>query len=75
METSARPTDQRIVFLLTAILVLLVVMLGGIGIGASLAWREYAQIRKALGTRDTVVALLEDAVAVGGCLWIVSRSL
>jgi uncharacterized membrane protein len=28
---------------------------------------------KALGTRDIYVALLEDLVAVTGCLWVVSR--
>ena len=35
----------------------------------------YARLRivKALRTPDIYVALIEDLVAVGGCLWIVSR--
>lgn len=35
----------------------------------------YARKRlvKTLGTRDTYVALLEDLVTIGGCLWLVSR--
>ena len=35
----------------------------------------YARTRavKTLGAPDLPVALLEDVVAVGGCLWVVSR--
>ena len=50
-------------------------LLGAIGgvAGCFLGYRARADIVQALGTRDIYVALLEDIVAIAGCLWIVSR--
>jgi hypothetical protein len=44
-----RATMGRVATLLTAILVLLVLLVGGMGIGAALAWREYSKAQEALG--------------------------
>jgi len=50
-------------------------VLGAVGgvMGCFLGYRVRAELVKALGTRDFYVALLEDLVAVAGCLWVVSR--
>lgn len=45
---------------------------GGI-VGCFAGYYARSRIVKALGVRDVYVALLEDLVAVAGCLWIVSR--
>ena len=54
---------------------LLGAMLGAVGgvVGCFMGHRARTGLVKALGTPDIYVALLEDLVAVGGCLWIVSR--
>lgn len=49
-----------------------------LGIAGSLAgtfggYQVRTRLVKALGTPDFVVALLEDIVAIGGSLWVVSR--
>lgn len=44
---------------------------GAVGCFAGAEMR--ARLVKALGTPDIYVALVEDLVAVAGCLWIVSR--
>ena len=50
-------------------------VLGAIGgiVGCFAGFQARTRLVKALGTRDTYVALLEDLVAVAGSLWIVSR--
>ena len=50
-------------------------MLGAAGgvVGCFGGYQARTRLVKALGTRDIYVALLEDLVAVAGCLWIVSR--
>ena len=50
-------------------------LLGAIGgvAGCFLGYRARVSIVQALGTQDIYVALLEDIVAIAGCLWIVSR--
>jgi uncharacterized membrane protein len=50
-------------------------LLGAIGgiAGCFLGYRARTGIVQALGTRDIYVALVEDLVAIAGCLWIVSR--
>lgn len=50
-------------------------LLGAVGgvVGCFAGYQARTRLVKALGTRDTYVALLEDLVAVAGCLWIVSR--
>ena len=50
-------------------------VLGAVGgvMGCFLGYRVRAELVKALGTRDFYIALLEDLVAVAGCLWVVSR--
>jgi uncharacterized membrane protein len=45
---------------------------GGI-VGCYGGYQLRQRLVKALGTRDFVVAVLEDLVAVGGSLWVVSR--
>ena len=45
---------------------------GGI-VGCYAGAQARMRLVKALGTRDIYVAVLEDLVAVAGCLWIVSR--
>lgn len=54
---------------------LLGAVLGAIGgvVGCFAGFQARTRLVKALGTRDTYVALLEDLVAVAGSLWIVSR--
>ena len=49
-------------------------LLGAIGgvVGCFAGYRARTRIVQALGTRDIYVALLEDLVAVGGSLWVVS---
>ena len=41
-------------------------------VGCFAGYRVRTRIVQALGTRDIYVALLEDLVAVGGSLWVVS---
>jgi uncharacterized membrane protein len=48
-------------------------VLGGV-VGAFVGYQVRSQVVKGLGLRDIYVALVEDLVAVAGCLWIVSRS-
>jgi uncharacterized membrane protein len=45
---------------------------GGV-VGCFMGHRARTGLVKALRTPDIYIALLEDLVAVGGCLWIVSR--
>ena len=55
--------------------VLLGAVLGAIGgvVGCFGGYQARTRLVKALGMRDIYVALLEDLVAVGGCLWVVWR--
>ena len=50
-------------------------VLGAVGgvVGCFGGYQARTRLVKALGTRDFYVALLEDLVAVAGCLWVVSR--
>lgn len=50
-------------------------ILGAVGgvAGAFGGYQVRTRLVKALGTPDFVVAVLEDLVAIGGSLWIVSR--
>jgi uncharacterized membrane protein len=50
-------------------------VLGAVGgvVGCFGGYHARTGLVKALGTRDIYVALLEDLVAVTGCLWVVSR--
>ena len=54
---------------------LLGAVLGAIGgvVGCFGGYQARTRLVKGLGTRDIYVALFEDLVAVGGCLWVVSR--
>jgi len=54
---------------------LLGALLGGVGgvAGCFLGFQARTRLVRASGTRDLYVALLEDLIAVGGCLWVVSR--
>lgn len=45
---------------------------GGV-VGSFAGYQARSQLVKRMGTRDLYVALLEDLVAIAGCLWIVSR--
>ena len=45
---------------------------GGV-VGCFGGYQARAGLVKALGTRDVYIALVEDLVAVFGCLWVVSR--
>ena len=45
---------------------------GGI-VGCFGGYQARTRLVKALGTPDFVIALLEDLVAIGGSLWVVSR--
>jgi len=45
---------------------------GGV-VGCFAGYQARTGLVKALSTRDLYVALLEDLVAIGGCLWVVSR--
>lgn len=49
-------------------------MLGGIGgvVGCFVGYQARTRLAKGLGA-DIYAALLEDVVAVAGCLWVVSR--
>jgi uncharacterized membrane protein len=47
-------------------------LVGGV-VGCFLGYRARTGIVQALGTRDIYVALVEDAVAIAGSLWVVSR--
>ena len=42
-------------------------------IGCFGGFQARTRLVKGLGTRDIYVGLFEDLVAVGGCLWVVSR--
>jgi uncharacterized membrane protein len=46
--------------------------IGGI-VGAFGGYQVRSRLVKALGSPDYVVAVLEDLVAIGGSLWVVSR--
>ncbi|MFY9609141.1 MAG: DUF4126 family protein [Blastocatellia bacterium] len=50
-------------------------VLGAIGgvVGCFAGYQARTRLVKALGTKDTYVALLEDLVAVAGSLWVVSQ--
>lgn len=50
-------------------------LLGAAGgaVGCFAGYEVRTRLVKALGTPDIYVALVEDLVAVAGCLWIVSR--
>ena len=50
-------------------------ILGIVGavVGAFGGYQLRKNLVKALGTRDIVVALIEDVVAIAGSLWVVSR--
>jgi uncharacterized membrane protein len=45
---------------------------GGL-VGCFGGYQLRTRLVKALGTPDFVIALLEDLVAIGGSLWVVSR--
>ncbi len=47
-------------------------IVGGVA-GCFGGYQARTGIVKALGTRDIYVALVEDLVAVAGCLWVISR--
>jgi uncharacterized membrane protein len=47
-------------------------LVGGV-VGCFLGYRARTGIVQAPGTRDIYVALVEDAVAIAGSLWVVSR--
>jgi len=50
-------------------------VLGAVGgvVGCFAGYQVRTGLVKALGTRDLYVALIEDLVAIAGCLWVVSR--
>jgi uncharacterized membrane protein len=45
---------------------------GGV-VGCFIGYQARTGLVKALRTRDLYVALLEDLVAIAGCLWVLSR--
>jgi uncharacterized membrane protein len=47
-------------------------VLGGV-VGCFAGYQARTGLVKTLGTRDLYVALVEDFVAVAGCLWVVTR--
>ena len=51
------------------------IVVGGVGgvVGCFGGYEARVRLVKALGTPDFVVALLEDFVAIGGSLWVLSR--
>jgi uncharacterized membrane protein len=51
------------------------VLFGAVGgvAGCFMGYQVRMGLVKALSTRDLYVALLEDLVAIGGCLWVLSR--
>ena len=50
-------------------------VLGAVGgvAGCFLGYQARTGLVKALGVRDIYIALVEDLVAIAGCLWVVSR--
>jgi uncharacterized membrane protein len=48
-------------------------VIGGV-VGAFVGYELRSRVVKLLGIRDIYVALIEDIVAVAGCVWILSRS-
>ena len=54
---------------------LLGALLGGVGglVGGFAGYEARTQLVKALDSSDVVIALLEDLLAIGGSLWVVSR--
>ena len=50
-------------------------MLGALGgvVGCFGGYQARTGLVKALGTRDTYVALIEDLIAIAGCFWVVSQ--
>jgi uncharacterized membrane protein len=54
---------------------LLGALLGGVGgiVGGFAGYQVRTRLVKALGTPDISIALLEDLIAIGGSLWVVSR--
>lgn len=54
---------------------LLGAVLGAVGgvVGCFGGYQARVRLVKALGTPDIYVALVEDLVAIAGCLWVVSR--
>ena len=50
-------------------------MLGAVGgvVGCFGGYQARTRLVKSSGVPDTYIALLEDVVAVAGCLWVVSR--
>jgi uncharacterized membrane protein len=55
--------------------VLLGAVLGAVGgvAGCFAGYQARAALVKSLDTRDIYVAVVEDLVAIGGCVWVVSR--
>jgi uncharacterized membrane protein len=55
--------------------VLLGALLGGAGgiLGAFAGYQARTRLVRALGVPDVFIALLEDLIAIGGSLWVVSR--
>jgi uncharacterized membrane protein len=47
-------------------------LIGGVA-GAFVGYEVRSRVVKHLGIRDLYVALVEDVVAIAGCLWIVTR--
>ena len=54
---------------------LLGAVLGAVGgvVGCFRGYEARTRLVRALGTPDIYIALLEDLVAIAGCLWVVSR--
>jgi len=54
---------------------LLGALLGGVGglVGGFAGYQARTRLVKASGSPDVVIALLEDLIAIGGSLWVVSR--
>jgi len=54
---------------------LLGALLGGVGAiaGAFAGYQARTRLVKALGVPDVFIALVEDLIAIGGSLWVVSR--
>ncbi|HWC77739.1 MAG TPA: DUF4126 family protein [Blastocatellia bacterium] len=50
-------------------------VLGAVGgvVGCFTGFQVRTRLVKAFGTRDIYIALIEDIVAIGGSLWVVSR--
>lgn len=56
----------------SALLGALLGVLGGV-VGCFAGYQARSRLVKTLGIRDIYVALVEDFVAVAGCLWVVTR--